>query len=273
MTLTDPDIAWLTDDTLEPLPHAQSVAPTGLLGQLLQAGSAHERQALLRAALHTVGFDWLAYGRVRLHEGVLSVSSFLPTYADPQWTERYFDQRFYEVDVRHTDTPPSGLPRAWAADDIVARSSQLERQERDREFARALRDSGHASGVFMSVALPGGRHERAVVSMSSSAAQGRWISHSVLAQSALLAFTVHEFVGLHVVRGMGEVDGLDAVSPVQRAILRGLAQGQSDREISERLQMSAHTVDYHLRCLRRRFAARNRAQLVCAAMEAGGSVP
>ena len=52
---------------------------------------------------------------------------------------------------------------------------------------------------------------------------------------------------------------------MQREILRGLALGQSDKEIAYRLNLSAHTVDYHMRRLRQRFAVRNRVQLAHAA--------
>ena len=53
----------------------------------------------------------------------------------------------------------------------------------------------------------------------------------------------------------------------QQYILQHLLQGRSDKEIANRLDLSAHTVDYHMRQLRRRFAARNRVQLVNAVQQ------
>lgn len=270
MTSTPGEIVWLTDDALQPLPHARSLGAGGLLGQLLQARSATERQRLVRAALAAIGFDWLAYGKVRMQGGVPVPTSFFATYAEPHWTAQYFQNRLFELDFRHAEAPPSGLPRAWSVDELASRSCEHEPQQ--RQFAQALRGSALNSGVFMNLASPGGRHERTVVSLSSSACQRAWIAHSVLGQSVMLALAVHEFLSLHV-HGSGDADPLGQVSPVQCDILRGLALGESDREISQRLQLSAHTVDYHLRCLRRRFSARNRAQLVCAAMEAAASAP
>jgi DNA-binding CsgD family transcriptional regulator len=55
------------------------------------------------------------------------------------------------------------------------------------------------------------------------------------------------------------------MSDRQQSILVQLLQGRSDKEIAYRLELSAHTVDYHMRQLRRRFAARNRVQIVSAA--------
>ena len=54
----------------------------------------------------------------------------------------------------------------------------------------------------------------------------------------------------------------------QQHILNHLIQGRSDKEIAYHLKLSEHTVDYHMRQLRKRFAARNRVQLVNAAIEA-----
>ena len=60
---------------------------------------------------------------------------------------------------------------------------------------------------------------------------------------------------------------MSGMSATQQDILEHLLQGRSDKEIAYRLHLSAHTVDYHMRQLRRRFAARNRVQLVNAATQ------
>lgn len=48
---------------------------------------------------------------------------------------------------------------------------------------------------------------------------------------------------------------------MQREILRGVAGGLSNKEIARDLLMSPANVDYHLKCLRKRFSVRNRVQL------------
>ena len=54
------------------------------------------------------------------------------------------------------------------------------------------------------------------------------------------------------------------LSRTQQEVLRCVVRGMADKEISAQLQLSPHTVDYHLRQLRKRFGARNRVQLLLA---------
>lgn len=56
------------------------------------------------------------------------------------------------------------------------------------------------------------------------------------------------------------------LSPLQGNILRCIAMGLSNKEIARDLVMTSYNVDYHLKCLRKHFAARNRVQLIRAAM-------
>jgi len=60
-----------------------------------------------------------------------------------------------------------------------------------------------------------------------------------------------------------EVAGLPRV---QREILRCLLRGLSNKEIARDLVLTSYNVDYHLKCLRKRFAVHNRVQLVGTAM-------
>jgi two-component system nitrate/nitrite response regulator NarL len=60
-----------------------------------------------------------------------------------------------------------------------------------------------------------------------------------------------------------EISGL---SSVQGDILRCVAGGLSNKEIARNLLMSPYNVDYHLKCLRKRFSVRNRVELTRAAM-------
>jgi DNA-binding CsgD family transcriptional regulator len=57
-----------------------------------------------------------------------------------------------------------------------------------------------------------------------------------------------------------------ALSDVEQGILHCVRQGLIDKVIADRLGLTTHNVDYHLRKLRQRFGVRNRVQLVQAAM-------
>jgi DNA-binding NarL/FixJ family response regulator len=60
-------------------------------------------------------------------------------------------------------------------------------------------------------------------------------------------------------------DQTSGMSTMQGNVLRCVASGQSNKEIARTLVMSSYNVDYHLRCLRRRFLVHNRVQLSRAA--------
>lgn len=55
------------------------------------------------------------------------------------------------------------------------------------------------------------------------------------------------------------------LSNTQRQILHCLLRGLSNKEIARDLTLTSYNVDYHLKCLRKRFLVRNRVQLVGAA--------
>jgi DNA-binding NarL/FixJ family response regulator len=62
-------------------------------------------------------------------------------------------------------------------------------------------------------------------------------------------------------RAKVQVELADLTS-VQRQILHCLLQGLSNKEIARDLILTTYNVDYHLKCLRKRFSAHNRVQLV-----------
>jgi DNA-binding CsgD family transcriptional regulator len=106
-----------------------------------------------------------------------------------------------------------------------------------------------------------------VISLLSRTSGSHWITDSVIGQGLILGLSVHEYVSRHTrivgAAGTGRIE----ISATQQDILQHLLQGRSDKEIANRLDLSSHTVDYHMRQLRRRFAARNRVQLVNAVQQ------
>ncbi|AKJ29819.1 LuxR family transcriptional regulator [Caldimonas brevitalea] len=243
----------------------------GLVNELLAQPSSADRVRLVRRLLHGLGFEWLAYGTAGIQRGRAIPRSFLTTYGHPVWTEHYFRERYYEMDPRHYDAPSSSLPLVWDLDDIAASARTQPGSSRARRFLNDFGDSGIRSGVFFSVASPDMPHERTVISLMSSAPQRGWIVDSVLGQALTLGLSVHEFLSRHVHRSVFASGPRAELSALQRDILECLIGGQSDKQIAHRLSLSSHTVDYHLRQLRRRFSVRNRVQLVNAAIEAAAA--
>ena len=91
-----------------------------------------------------------------------------------------------------------------------------------------------------------------------------------LGRVLMLALCLEEFHRtLPGVPAAGDDEGpLSDLSPMQAQILDLLSRGMGDKQIAARLDISRHNVDYHLRRLRKRFGARNRVQLMQAAVRA-----
>lgn len=243
-----------------------------VVNDLLCASSGEERQRLVRAMLHAIGFEWLGYGTVCQHRTRSVPQSFFTSYGHAQWTRRYFEERYHEVDSRHQDAPCSSLPLLWDIDHLAAPVNSVPLTPHRRRFLDDFRDSGIRSGVFFSLASPTRANERTVISLMSSSPSRQWIVDSVLGQALTLALSVHECL-VQRSPALAARPSTGAHMPrTQQHILNYLIQGRSDKEIAYHLQLSEHTVDYHMRQLRRRFAARNRVQLVNAAIEAAAPV-
>jgi DNA-binding CsgD family transcriptional regulator len=252
-------------DDARPASGRQPAIPN-LVAHLLAAESPEQRESVVRGALQSIGFDWFAYGTVAHQRGASATKSFFTTYSHTEWTHRYFTERYSEIDPRHLDAPRSSLPLVWDIHDIDARMAVDHIQGRARHFADDFRDSGIGSGVFFHLASPNAPNERVVISLMSSANHRSWIVDRVLGQALTFGLCMHEFLSRHVEPIEHAPPAAESgLSALQRDILQCLSRGQSDKEIAYRLQLSSHAVDYHMRQLRRRFAARNRVQLVNAA--------
>lgn len=242
-----------------------------LVSGLLGADSAAERQRLVLAALHATGFEWLGYGTVTQQHGRSVPLSFFTSYAQPDWVHRYFTQRYHEVDTRHQDAPSSSLPLIWDIDELGKSQAALTMTGRQRHFLDDFRDSGIRSGVFFRLASPLRANVHTVISLMSGTANRRWIMDSVLGRALTLGLSVHEYLSRHASfpapDAATQTPARNEMSITQQHILDQLQQGRSDKEIADRLHLSSHAVDYHMRQLRRRFAARNRVQLVNASAE------
>jgi DNA-binding CsgD family transcriptional regulator len=264
------------EDDLQPLATAplQGRVPS-LVGELLGASDAEQRHRLVRDALQAIGFDWLGYGTVAQQQGHAVPTRFFTGYAHAGWLQRYFAQRYHEVDARHQDAPTSSLPLIWDIDELGKLPSAQAAAGRQREFLDDFRDSGIRSGIFFRLASPTRANEHTVISLLSATEGRGWIVDNVLGRALTLGLSVHEYLSRHVrlpeaepvaqATPLGQL--LGEMSPTQQHILEELQQGRSDKEIAYRLHLTAHAVDYHMRQLRRRFAARNRVQLVNASAE------
>jgi len=245
-----------------------------LVRDLLAAGSPRQRERLVRDRLDEIGFEWMGYYSVRPSAGGNLHRSYLVTYSPSDWVKLYFDEHYDDIDPRLASSACSSLPLLWDLDSIDEIIAARPPSTKSRHFVKDLHDSGLCSGISFQVprfgAAPG---ERSVVSFASSVASRRWMDDRVLGDALLFGLSLHDYMAQHVRLPEAETmvdDCVCGASPnslpaMQQAVLSHVVRGLTDRQIAERLKVSAHAVDYHLRQLRQRFAVRNRVQLVNAA--------
>jgi DNA-binding CsgD family transcriptional regulator len=261
---------------LVPLAGAQRGGVPRLVNDLLAAGSARQREAVVRTRLHGMGFEWMGYGCIDAGQGAAAPrQAYLTTYMHDAWAGRYFGQRYDEVDPRLLAPSRSSLPLVWDLQDIEANIAARPAPARARRFVDDLAGSGIHSGIFLRIAAAAG--PQVVVSLMCSAPNRRWIGDRVLGEALTFALSLHEFMSQHVQLPQGPGAPVPAATraaaagglpAIRQELLRLVVHGLTDKEIADRLQVSLHTVDYHLRQLRQRFGARNRVQLVNAAAQA-----
>ncbi|WP_244959171.1 helix-turn-helix transcriptional regulator [Cupriavidus gilardii] len=236
----------------------------GLVEALLRESSHESRTALMQSAIRGIGFDWLGYGTATTVGGQVQMRTFLDTYSHPAWRDYYLRERYYEVDPRQPRPGTFGLPLVWDVSDLERSTSGGTQALRLRRFLDDLRDAGIRSGVFLNLPMPG-TSDFVAISFASGIESRRWIGDPVIGQALTVGFALHEFLTCHAdIPALGGTQR-DGLSEVQRDILACLAQGLSDKQIANRMEMSIFNVDYHMRRLRSHFGVRNRVQLAHAA--------
>jgi DNA-binding CsgD family transcriptional regulator len=261
----------------EPAGDLLRVGMPRLMRKLLEARSAREREQHVGEALQACGFDWCDYGTLENTPQGLQPRSFVGTYANGTWVQRYFGARHYEVDPRLAEAAASGLPLVWDTDLLQARTAGAAEPARLQRMVDDLHDSGIRSGVLFNVPGAAGPALRTVVALSSSTAGSEWIVDRILGQALTFALSMHEFhvryTRLPAAPGgpaAADAEALRApLTAVQQEVLRGLEHGLSDKEIAAQLGISTYAVDYHMRQLRKQFGVRNRVQLASAGAAAG----
>lgn len=206
--------------------------------------------------LHAAGFSALIYvafetaGRHRLR--TFALKDFAPV----GYLERYREAGLEFGDPRHAAVEHSGLPCVW----------DLERMQRDARTSPALavltgllEHYKLASGVTFGLALPSAGL-RVLICATSAQSGSAWIDDRMVSQALMAGLNVHRAVQQHVERMAAWVRDPD-LDPEQASVLDQLVLGLSAREISERLSLSVHQVNHHVRVLQRKFHVVNRMQL------------
>ena len=256
---------------LQPVAHCKPPSAPWLVDELCAAGTPQERERIVRARLQAMGFEWLAYCVVPRPQQGLHRQACLRTYANAAWLESYFGHGHQAIDPRQMEPAHSSLPLVWDVRDLEDGLAGHPAPARAHRFIQDLACSGIRSGIFLRIQSPAaqaGGH--AVVSLQSGRPDRRWIGETLLGEALAFGLSLHDFLSRHV-SGPASPDLQSRHAPdaagsglpaMQQEVLALVVRGLTDKQVADRLGVSAHTVDYHLRQLRHRFAVRNRVQLV-----------
>jgi DNA-binding CsgD family transcriptional regulator len=237
-----------------------------MLDDLLSAPGSQERQRLVAGILRSMDVDWLSYGRMQVVPNGLVPLAYCTTHGDAAWHRRYVAEAYHEVDPRIRLALASSLPSTWTLAELAQAAGPEPKAQR---FLHDLQATGMRSGVIL--ALPGPQpQERTLVSLLSRAdTVVCGASDTRLGQVLMLGMCLHEFYTRYAPPPLDAADVASDLTRTQRAILQCLMRGMADKQIASCLALSPHTVDYHMRQLRKRFGARNRTQLMPAALRQG----
>lgn len=234
-----------------------------LIGQLarhlLAAPDADHRQPLVQTALRAAGFDWLCYCRVLRIGQFVSRCAWFDTYSPPGWPARYAQERFFDIDPRPGIASTVEWPCAWEIDTLFSGTLAPRCEAFARRFVSTARQHGILSGVSFAVTT-GHPLEQSIVMLSSVQRGSEWIGDTALAKAYVIGTALHAFIEARA-RHLLPVPSGERLSDAQRAILRFVTQGVSDREMAGQLGMTPHNVRYHLRQLKKIYNAQNRVQL------------
>jgi DNA-binding CsgD family transcriptional regulator len=235
-----------------------------MLQQLLEAEDDTAHHETVLSLVKSNGFDAMCYGHLHAqpHGGwswQADVRYGVDVAFDGAVCAPVVD---VERDPRLAPALRSCLPVFWSAEDLPP----------------GVALGRFASGATLALAGPSAGERSVVLMLSQRAHSGRDIDDACFGRVLVLGLGVHD----RHMRQHPEADrrpaaaegGDDAagggrpgpaaaggLSARQRDVLRCLAVGLADKQIADRLDMSLHTVDYHMRQLRKRFGARNRLQL------------
>jgi DNA-binding CsgD family transcriptional regulator len=233
-----------------------------LLADLLAAGSAPERDALLRSRLCAIGADWVGHARVTQPPGEPAWLSAFTTQAPEAWASHCLQVGHLLTHAEGSEASASVLPLAWDLERAVALAGPAAGPAID-----GLRAAGGGSGLVFRLPALEPAPVWSFVCLVSRNRHTDWIGDHGLGSAVTLGLCLHEFLSRHVQQtGVPCAEPAAVLLPAQRHILRCLSLGWSNKEIARCLSLSLHAVDYHLRQLRRRFDVHNRTQLVRAAL-------
>lgn len=212
----------------------------------------------VNSALYTIsdqlGFDAFLY-RGRFQTGSTRFVEQVESNYNPSWCQRYDKQFYVQIDPTVSHACSSLSPLVWS-DDMYTSDLQNNFKEEARQY-------GLAEGVTFPVHNRNGDFALLSLSLSRSDEQARQHARAMLTWGALLATMTHETMG----RIVKDQSAARAPTLTKREIevLRWIAEGKSNWEISRLVAISEHGVSHHVRNILLKFDVCSRHQAVAQA--------
>jgi DNA-binding CsgD family transcriptional regulator len=185
----------------------------------------------------------------------LATKNIFSTYP-ASWVIRYQEVNFAQSDPIVAAALSGNLPILWRKLPPV--------ESRHKVFDEA-RQHGLSNGI--SIPIHGAGGEKAVLSVSSHEAPEKKIKHesAVLGQICLAALYLHEAV--HTLNiSLSITKKVSPLSPREKECLLWASNGKTAWEIGQILQISEHTVTFHINNAKRKLGATNRHQAIASAI-------
>jgi len=200
--------------------------------------------------LGALGFDRVCYAFNSNHPTLIGEHELGVIYANNMrdWVEHYAENQYANIDPLHKHALTSPGIEVW--EDWATRAN-LSASELDI-FAQAKHFGLH-NGITAFIHGAGGT-KSSILMASSDASAGEQDKRSLDA-IFLASYQFHNCY-LDLMKYEFDISGA-ILSTREESVLKYMAQGYTKAEVSKSLNMSSHTVDYHVRNILRKLNAKN----------------
>jgi DNA-binding CsgD family transcriptional regulator len=249
----------------EPLTRAATEFIPPIARPLMEVRRGHSLTAVLQDIVHDLGFETFLYGVTVSARPGHDGRSYVWTSQPPEWTKRYDQRAYIEVDPRLRLAWNSSAPLVWD------RRTFPDTRE-NREFLDDASRFGMRSGVAMVLRNP--RNAPAIFLLDSPLAtpdaDRRRHIVSMLGEMLVLASYAHEvFLARVTEQGLPPPAQGVPLSPRELECLRLAARGSSAGQIGAQLKVGERTVSYHLGNVLAKLGAVTRSEAIAKATVAG----
>lgn len=257
-----PRIHYVDESAVEPMLRSDELgSETRLAAEFGAAADLGELTRLVGSVVHVLGFRRLAYLTVRTdaHGRVDRIYLLRNAFA-PSLMQRMMSTGMLERNARLRTVLTSQLPQRWELKTLMRTSGASQFADEDRQLLHEMREKGFLSGLAFGLPISNTSMRSILILASQRESAADWLTEDVIVQCLTFGSSLHQRCAAYL-RAAQRQEAFGLLSPLHQQILDWLVLGLTDKEIAARLDMSAHTVDYHLRQLKERYGARDRSHL------------